>query len=148
MFEMVTCGVVPVLSFRFPIVTGLFPIELFRSPISRNIGFVFPSGVPVPDKKMWLQECFKSFPDRFHPYSHQLNTNSNIFHIPAAMAWESNLFAKQRLIVFTGHVLNQTWSVDKSYCVKKKTSEFPQFWCKEWENIPDTPDTTSGAEIL
>ena len=48
------------------------PVRNIPFPISRNTGFVFPSGlpvpVPVPDQKIQEREWLRHFPDRFHPY--------------------------------------------------------------------------------
>jgi len=65
----------PVLSFRFPIVFGRFPIELFRSrysviPISFSRR-AFPFPIPFPVQKCGCGnglEIFPTVPDRFHPY--------------------------------------------------------------------------------
>ena len=47
------------------------PVRNIPFPISRNISFVFPSGLPVPvsvpGKKIQEREWLRHFPDRFHP---------------------------------------------------------------------------------
>ena len=66
LFQVVTYIDVSVLCYRFLIVIDTFPI-------SRNTGFVFPSGlsvpVPVPGQKIQEQEWLRHFPDRSRPFS-------------------------------------------------------------------------------
>jgi hypothetical protein len=49
------------------------PVRNIPFPISRNTGFVFPSGlpvpVPVPGQKIQEQEWLRHFPDRSRPFS-------------------------------------------------------------------------------
>ena len=49
------------------------PVRNIPFPISRNTGFVFPSGlpvpVPVPDQKIREREWLRHFPDRSRPFS-------------------------------------------------------------------------------
>ena len=49
------------------------PVRNIPFPISRNTGFVFPSGLPVPvsvpDKKIQEREWLRHFPDRSRPFS-------------------------------------------------------------------------------
>ena len=49
------------------------PVRNIPFPISRNTGFVFPSGLPVPvsvpGKKIQEREWLRHFPDRSRPFS-------------------------------------------------------------------------------
>jgi hypothetical protein len=50
----------------------LVPDHNIPFSLSRNIEFVFPSGLPapilVPSQKIQVQEWLERFPDRLHPY--------------------------------------------------------------------------------
>jgi hypothetical protein len=62
--------------YRFPIVIDSFPIENVPFPISRNIGSVCPSNIPVPVSDFGKKysngnglSIFPTVPDRFQAYS-------------------------------------------------------------------------------
>ena len=65
--------------FSIPDRNRLIPDRIIPFPISRNIGFVFPSGVPVPDKKIWLREWLRGFPDHSQPFSSLVISNIHYY---------------------------------------------------------------------
>ena len=44
------------------------PIRNIPFPITRNTGFIFPSGLPVPGKKIQEREWLRHFSDRSRPF--------------------------------------------------------------------------------
>jgi len=64
------------------------PVRNIPFSISRNTGFVFPSGLPVPvsvpDKKIQEREWLRHFPDRSRPFSSLLRCTSTGYLSPFA----------------------------------------------------------------